>query len=414
MNDGFTTLPGHAFRLPSLPQLLRWIGVAALTGAFAAFLFQGWQGGNDLVRYLMLLGLTLTLALGGVANGIWLREEKGARTFLALALGSLPVNFSLLGAFLYLHFGLDRLGVQYPQIAAWRIDSGREALILAALAIPLLAATARFAFSVHARAQARELSHLYLLGNGLIALPLRSPALVGGMVLGLTLILILALHRLLERGGALRTFEGRVALGCLFLPPLVLAGRALWLYAAGDVFLFLTALALHAGIRFLHRQAGSNPLTEPLSLLSATWAALTLARIAEAEGALLLPALSLGYGLLLYEIGYRRAAALIAAGGSAINLLLFDGLIPSLLALLAGIAMAAAGVRNRHRALFLYGSLLMGAGLVRQVATAIRDFSFDSWGTLALIGIAAVLAASLLERYAPRLNDWRRELDGWD
>lgn len=410
--------PTGGFHLPSLSQLLRWTGVAALTGAFAAFLFQEWQGGNDLMRYLMLLGLTLTLALGGVANGIWLKEEKGARTFLALALGSLPVNFTVIGAFIYLHYGLDSIQTSYPQVAAWHIDSGPTALIVAAVAVPLLAATARFAFSVHTREAAKEFTLLYLLSNAMVALPVRSPEIAGGLVLALTAVLIIALNRLINRKVSLKTFEGRIALAVLFLPPIILVGRSLWLYSAGDFFMLLIAISAHAGVRFLDRYAERNSwahqLTTLLSVVTATWMAFTLNIINHYGESLVIPTIAISYAVMMYEIGYRRFAALVAAAGMTANLILFDTVAQSLLAMLVGISMMALAIRMRQKWMFVYGGLLLIIGMGRQLAAAVIDFNFDSWGTLAAIGIAAVLAGSLLERHSAKLGEWRREVNSWD
>ena len=67
-----------------LSTLLRGLGAAVVVGAFVLYLFQGWRGGDDLTRALLLLGHTLALTaagfgLGGVltATGLGTPVEEG-------------------------------------------------------------------------------------------------------------------------------------------------------------------------------------------------------------------------------------------------------------------------------------------------------------------------------------------------
>jgi len=52
------------------------------------------------------------------------------------------------------------------------------------------------------------------------------------------------------------------------------------------------------------------------------------------------------------------------------------------------------------------------AGVAWQCYAAFRVFDFGSWTTLAILGIAAIVAGSLLERYGAimgaRLANWRQ------
>lgn len=405
-------------RLPSLPQLLRWVGVASLTAAFGAFLLQEWSDGNDVIRYTMLLGLTMTLTLGGIADSLWLREVKGARTFLALALGSIPVNFAVLGALLYSRFPLSGGPAQYPQAALWRVEQGSTILILVAIALPLLAVTARFAFSVHAREAAGPLTWLYLLGNLLILLPVRAPEAVSVLLFLLTLTLLFALSRLIQVRLIHKTFEGRIALAALFIPPLILATRTLWLYLPGPLFPLLAALSGHLTIRFANRLTPEDGRLHAslrlISVATAAYTALTLTQALHLGQETILPLFTISFGVLTHEIGLRRLAALTMASGLTLNMVLFDHTTHPLLAILVGFTMMAGGIRNREKALFLYGGLLMAIGLVGELYAALFDFRFDNWGTLALLGIGAVLAGSVLERYSDRLRQWRREVENWD
>jgi len=60
--------------MKKLPTLLRILGAAALIIAMYSFLAKGWQSGNDVFRYLLMLGHTGILAAIGLASGHWLKE----------------------------------------------------------------------------------------------------------------------------------------------------------------------------------------------------------------------------------------------------------------------------------------------------------------------------------------------------
>ncbi|MEO5343286.1 MAG: hypothetical protein H7842_08110 [Gammaproteobacteria bacterium SHHR-1] len=387
-------------RLPSLAQLLRWIGVAALSGAFITFLFQEWQGGNDLLRYLMLLGLTLGLGAGGLINGLWLKEQKGARTFLALALASLPVNFAVLGAFIYQHFGLDGSLPQYPPSALWQVDNPATALILFALASPLLAALAHFAFKVHARGLETRLGLTYLVANLAIAIPSRSPELSGLLALIMIMGLLWLLPRRLQAARLAGTFEGWLALAVLFLPAALLVGRGLWLYGGNELFVLLSLAGVHLLLRSCahHLEGWSRRFADLLGLASALLVTLALFDLVEHKEAWVLPLLAPLLAAMLYEIGLRWLASLVLLFGLGLDLLLFTGLGHGLFSLALGLGLLGWGLRRQQRLILGTGALLVILSLLRQIALALTSFSLDSWGSLTAIGVVAVITASLLER----------------
>ena len=86
----------------TVSEALRILGAAILLASMSLFLLQGWNEGNDIRRYLMLLAQTGLLTAAGFALSHGLKETKGARLFFGLALVSIPANFTILGALLYL------------------------------------------------------------------------------------------------------------------------------------------------------------------------------------------------------------------------------------------------------------------------------------------------------------------------
>ncbi|HBD11786.1 MAG TPA: hypothetical protein DCZ13_06535, partial [Porticoccaceae bacterium] len=136
--------------LQLLPKILRGIGAGALVVAMYSFLVQGWQSGNDVFRYLLMLGHTGALAAIGLASGHWLQESKSARLLTTLALISIPANFAILGALIYSQSGSLLVG-DYPSYVAWTTDSLRTALVTTGFAFLVLIPTIFLGFSILAR-----------------------------------------------------------------------------------------------------------------------------------------------------------------------------------------------------------------------------------------------------------------------
>ena len=135
----------------------------------------------------MLLGHTGVLALLGLFSGHWLKESKGARLLLTLALVSVPVNFSVLGAFIFSQSPLLDPSI-YPQYVAWSVDSLQTALLTTGGAALLLIPVTLIGFAVLSRSMSKKLTLLFLISNATLLLPVRDPQLVGLMVLVLSLI----------------------------------------------------------------------------------------------------------------------------------------------------------------------------------------------------------------------------------
>ncbi|MBT8441752.1 MAG: hypothetical protein KJO76_05135, partial [Gammaproteobacteria bacterium] len=106
----------------TVSEALRILGAAVLLSSMSMFLLQGWNEGNDINRYLMLLAQTGLLAGAGFAMSHGLGEAKGARVFFGLALISIPANFTILGALLYSVIQWDGGLTTYPSFATWQID----------------------------------------------------------------------------------------------------------------------------------------------------------------------------------------------------------------------------------------------------------------------------------------------------
>ena len=113
----------------------------------------------------------------------------------------------------------------------------------------------------------------------------------------------------------------------------------------------------------------------------------------------------------------RRLAALVATGGMAYQLLVFPGVLSSVGCLATATLAAAYGYAAEQRGVFLLGLVALAFGLLYHLRYAADLYALSPWGSLAILGIATVLAASLLERHhgalSHRLLELRSRMEGW-
>ncbi|MFC6671270.1 hypothetical protein [Marinobacterium aestuariivivens] len=413
-----------------LPQLLRLAGAAALLVAMYSFLVQGWQDSNDLLRYVLLLGHSLLLCGLGLASGHWLREPRGARLLTSLSLVSVPVNFAILGAFLYARLGSGL--PSYPDYAHWQLDSLTTTGVTVGVATLLLAPLTWLGFRILARPLGKSLSLLYLAGNVALLIPVRDPTLIAAMALPLALLTLANNERNREQHLCARTPDGMLARLLQYLPPAILMGRSLWLYDAGAFLFTSSLLILFLAARqlslLLPGQSILRGLLEVgsalLTPLIATGTVVLLDGWLAEE--LLLPAASLLAATLLYELStrvkmapplYRVMSMLALVGGLLGNLVLFGGPGTALTAIVAGAVLATLGRLGRHLLLFASGLLIAACGLVYLLFRILVVFDLGGWLSLALIGMLAILVGSMLESRGGRLGSllprWRRRFARW-
>ncbi len=423
-----------------LPILLRILGATALLFAMYSFLVRGWQEGSDMFRYLLLLGHTGILAVIGLASGHYLRESKGARLLLVLALVSVPVNFAILGSFIYsqtVAIAATHSG-NFPDYASWAVDSLNTALLLSAGALAVLTPVVFLGFTVLARQMAVKLSLLFLFSNAVMLLPLRDPQHIGLMVLALTIAVAIATRALADKQVVAKTSEGIIALGLQMLPLSVLVIRNLWLYTPDD-FLFA---ALCACIFLLLRQVSlcleattnARVILDRIALIPALLIVLPLSSALTAlvdtaflSASLVLPVSLAVSATMVYDLsrrsqGYAGAFRLIAIWeillGMTLNLALYDGLPATLSCIIAGAWLLMHGYHARQRSVFLAGAALVLMSMLQQLFELIYRFDLNSWISFAILGIIAIVAGSVLEspglRITQRLSRWKTGFRRWE
>jgi len=421
--------------MDKLPALLRIAGAASLLAAMYGFLMKGWQGGDDILRYLMLLGHTGALAAIGLASGHYLKESKGARLLLSLALVSVPVNFAILGAFIFSQDPLVIFGMSYPKYVAWSVDSLSTALLIAGGAALILAPIIRVGFLTLARSMSGKLAGLYLLSNAALLIPVRDPLSIGLMILLLMLLVLFISGKTATGQMAAKTKEGVLALGLQYLPLAILMGRSLWLYSADLFLLTVLGLVLFITLRQISLRLIDFPRVrctlEAVSILPAIgvglFTAITLNDCGFLSDLITLPVIVLVAAGLVYEISlrakeyvkqYRMLAAGMLVVGISFNLYLYGGIVASSLSVATGIMLAVLGYMQQQRAIFSSGLALMGIGFAYQLYSTLHLFDMYGWASLAVLGVAAILIGSTIESKGThihaRLADWKAQYGEWE
>lgn len=417
-----------------LPNLLRILGAAALIIAMISFLAKGWQSGNDLFRYFLMLGNTGVLAILGIASGRWLKESKGARLLLTLALVSVPANFAILGAFIFSQTTTVDIS-QYPHYVAWTVDSLNTAILTSGGAMLILIPITLFGFTVLARSMSTKLSLLFLFSNAALLFPLRDPNLIGLLVLGLTTFTLIFSHKATDKHTAAKTLEGITALGLQLLPLAILMVRSLWLYS---IDLFLMAV-LSATLFLMLRQisiylARSSKLQNALDLFSIVPAILVMLWLSALlfdnyffPEALIIPLTTFISAAMVYEVScrnYKHAAFFRNTAMAELifcmlsNLLIFNSLLAAIACIITGAGLLTYGFKHQQKKIFITGTTLVVTGMSQQLYQLVNNFDLSGWASLAILGIAAILLASFMEsqnsQFKSQVIRWKNKYQQWE
>lgn len=417
-------------RFTAASRVLRGAGAAALLAALSTFLWQHWQIGSDLMRAGALLAHTVGLTLAGLFCGLGARDDKAARSFLGLAGATLPILFCVGGGLVYSQWAWEGSPVHLARYATWVAPSPVAAFAAAAVILATAVPVSLLAMGVLARRRLGALAAACVVGNALLLVPTRDPNVVAVLAAALLAGLAALEWRVFSRETSLATFEGGLARVLAVAPAVLLLGRHWLHYEITPLFEGVCWLAAGAGLTALAAwRAAPDGVREV-----ARWASLVPAlRVAAAvgegaanmgvTGGLVLPLAALCFGTQLVGASLvgataawgrwlRSAAGLGLAGACVVNLAVAPGIVASLLAGLASVSLLAWGTLREHRPLQLLGTagaLLAGAAHVQH---AIAFYHWNRWGSLALLGVVVILAASGVERFGPRalarVEVWKR------
>ncbi len=411
----------------ALTRALRVAGAVLVVASASTFMLQHWESsGNDLARYAMLVGQSLLLVLAAYFVGLTVRDGKGARTFLALLLATMPVSFAVLGGLVYSQFHVEPLA-SLPHYASWIAPTKVSAVLAVLGTLAVLVPLGMIAFLALARQHARSLGCAFFASNLALLVPVREPSVIAGL-LAVTVLGLLLLDG--RRVGRLDTLEGWLARSAPFAAPLLMAGRVFHLYRpttlyVGTLFLIAAAATWILTARSeqpKYRALGAWPCAV-LSLLGWSLCWVELSRHHHSDFVALV-SLGLPSAALLFVASTRARRSRAVLSGFAMAALLFTAVLgplyelstlPVLTCLLIGIAFAVAGAGTRSWPTMLLGGLVALFGLGAQVLLAVRADDLLRWGSLTAVGVALILGASYLERHKGRLSEigekWRLETE---
>ncbi len=418
-----TRLPEQSRRFP-LARVLRIIGGTLLVASASTFLLQRWQAGSDLFRYALLVVHTLLVAAAAWFCGLGVRESRGARTFLGLVLAIIPVDFGVLAGLVYSQFRWED-AVVLPRYAVWQAPSAVAALGTFGLTCLLLWPLALLSLVALARAEARRLTAWFVVTNLCLVLPVRDPHVTALVASAAGLGLMAFETWVWTKEPTLRTFEGRVARLVLWIPLAVMVGRSITLYRPSCLFAGVVSLSGCIAWFMGTRRVDAAPVRNWSTWLSALGALggwllcwsyfATHHRLPDAWQIPLFcgPAAALLIGFSWWAGGAGRALRVLAAGFACLcagpNLLLYPSFGMSLACLLVGIALVAWGVGGEQKLPLVGGVLTALFGLGYHLRYAIELDSVARWGSLSLLGLGLIVAASYLERHQERLGAWMRK-----
>ncbi|SHJ37347.1 hypothetical protein SAMN02745165_02226 [Malonomonas rubra DSM 5091] len=430
--------PQDTFRLTdtkTISRILRSLGAIIIVASASTFLFQHWTPGSDLQRFLLLLGFTAILSLGGLFCGLRLQESKGARTLLGLTLAVTPINFSIMGALLFSQFSWDGSFAQLPGYATWVASSPGMALLMALGGIAVLAPLGHFSFMTLGHNRAKLLSVTFLISNLTLLLPTRQPNAIAAVFMLLIAALTFNEISAFRKETSLRTFEGILSRTALWIPAAILIGRGCYFYTPNQLFVSAILIAVAALFFVILPQftgrASWQRASQIFGAIVASVAWLNLAELLDRSWRIgsdwelllaIMPISGILYLLSRFSLcsgrNYRRAAAIVAILGGSANLLFHSGLQAALFCLLISISVLVYGYLCEQKIIFFSGALGTLFGLGYQVKAALHHFSLAGWSSLMVIGVAIIISASFLERNGGRLRarvqHVRTRLNQWE
>jgi hypothetical protein len=398
--------------LQALPALLRLAGAAVLIASALAFMLNQWESFTHIQRYFTFLGFTLTLSLAGFFCWLRMRDDKSARTFLAVSAAIIPVHFCQLGALLYSRFGAPISN--YPSWLVWKAGDDLSALATTLIGAAALCAVAYVAFLVLARSHARLLTGAYLSANTVLLIPTRDPDMIGLLALVMLPALFAFDVRCLSAHTAMKTREGLFVRTMLLVPFILLLGRTFQLYELSLIMeSALCATAAMILFAFIPQYSESNEgaaVSQGLSLVpagAAWWLfGLELAHKLALPDSAAAPLLTLPIALIVAVMsryarrggrGYMLMAAFWALGTSLIEMIWLHSLASALVCVVVAILAGAYGfvIKDRFTCLSAIAAFLLG--IAYNLRYAMEIYSFSPWLGLALTGIVTVLSAAYIE-----------------
>ncbi len=414
-------------QIDKLTKILRIIGAAVLIASASIFLFQHWQSGNDIQRYLALLTHTALLPIAAFFCGLRIYEKKGARTLLALTLAIIPIHYAVLSALIYSQWAVDTTSAIAPNFALWIAPSPAAAVIVTIAAIALLLPLSAVSVLSLARIEVKLITLIYFCTNLLLLIPIRQSEMVAPLIFLTVVGLSIFEIRKWQNFSELKTFEGRWVRTALWIPVVIMVARTLHIY---DLSLFFSS-ALWASVSVLlfvmapglFQSRQSQLASQSFSTIAASisWYMLVveIACQMNIRDDAILPLVGIPFAVILWVMsmycidegaGYRRMAAICAMSAVAINLFVLPSTLSSFSCLIVAVAGLTFGYLVEQKLIFAAGIVSASLALGYHIRFAILHYSLPYWVALSLLGIAIILMASVIERHIEALIARARQI----
>lgn len=398
----------------TLSGMLRITGAFSVFASMSVFLLQGWDNGNDLHRYYLLLSQTALLAIGGFGLAFLIKESKGARVFFGLSLVSITANLTTLGALIFSYSQWGGTLSNYPDIVLWTASSGASVTVALAIAAIVLVPITLFGFKVMARQSALPLTAAYLLSGSMLLIPVRDTLYVS-IIAGASILLSLAfVTKLAQKDQLIRTAEGKFARILLFIAPVIMLVRSIWLYQADDLIYAIIAFTGFMTLRHcslqLHIKSNVRKFIEFISIPTAFLVSAPASQLIDKALPFdfVLPVFAIVFTVHMFDMAKRtqnfKHAALIMAGlvtslSFMLHLAIYETLFNGVMCALIGLVVIAMGYISKSRVITLFGFITTAVAVSYDLYHIYEMIGFLSWTGLAAIGISAIIIGSIIERH---------------
>ncbi len=408
----------------SIGTLLRLAGTVSMVAALVFFLFDGFHSATEHIsRFWILLGFSSITAIGGIAMSRLFKDQKGARSLVAVALISVPACFAVLGALVYSIFPLDGLSSSYPQYLLWQAADVTQLGIASLVCTVVAGAVGFLGFSVMAPQVRVQLFVSMMLGSLLLVVPVRE-SLIAAVVAAIAVLVCLSILFVYVRPVVtLKTGWSVFAMALTALPAAIAIGRSVWLYDLRDLVVLALAASAHVGLVLIARfcQGKMRALAETglmLTMLATIFAfavfvsTLPSGLFSAGQGysvawtVLLLSALYLHLDWFMENRGVAMACRLVFSlmwfSLMLLGTLVFnDGLLLVVVSFMQALALTGYAVSKGYKSIGLTGFAVTLLLLVRH-HDELLSLAYGA-GILGAVGfgIVCVVAAHLLEKYGP-------------
>ena len=416
----------------SIGTLLRSIGSVLILSASVCFLFSNWGEQDHISRYLAFLGLTSVVAGLGLVLGLAFRDDKAARTLLALGASLVPINFMQLGALIYSRViaggYLDSAVPVYgyflgkPIYSHWQAESSWLLFLTLLLALPILTTISVIAFRTLSRSRFGLLSLAFLCTNTALLIPFRT----GSISIILAFLVLMGSMELLTtkliEDISLKNREGLLVKFLIPLPAVLITFRTLVLYSNSVHGFFLGMTVLAVALLFLRHLPrvtneqntviGLHSIGAFLSLIFWPIMAndLTGLTLWSAQGAVVyfIPAcLSLCFATRNCDqnikIDATKAATVILVASQLIGFLAFPETLTVIAAIGASSAGCLIGFNLKNKGIFNASIIALAVCILYNIRFSFL-LTINPWISIGCLGLLAMLGSVVYEKYNEQIR----------